>query len=928
MNSHQSGSQWSKWDLHVHTPESLVNEYGGDWDRFLTEIESLPPEFKVIGINDYLFLDGYKRIIAEKASGRLQNIELFLPVVEFRIKKFAGVEFGLAERINLHVIFSNELDPATIEAQFLSALQAAYSLEPGVTESTWSGVITRQSLKDFGAAIKKSIPPERLPKYGSDEAEGFRNLNIDEAKVFNILRKSSYFKGKYLTAVGKSEWDQIKWSDHSIAEKKDILNKVDLIFTSAETVGNAVKAKTKLKDQNLNSNLLDCSDAHRFSGDSYKDRLGKCFTWIKAAPTFEGLRQVIFEPDARVRIQESNPQYDYPKHFFSSLEIEGKPFAGESLEFSKTRIPLNRDLITIIGGRGTGKSMLLDTLYLTFNKSDSDPRLTAFQMVPFSARLRKGAAEEEEVFSLSDEAEQFEYLHVRQGHVKTLVDRSTDLHKEVLRLLGPGTFRRDPLFEEELSNRNEQIAQIRQFLSRRDETGQRVNSVEYHQRNIRQNESLLKTVTTEETKQQIGEFTENSKQLTTLDKLVDDLKRLRSELTEFDRSANESISGINERLPNRVDLHITGVDLSKQLLQIEELSKFSGTTRSDLIERNNKIETKLAGKGFKGDIANLLSKADSYQRAIQQSVESTDDINANEVRLAELGQARRDSVARIKQYLEEERDDIGARFKHKQAGADQLSGDHKALLQSLLKDIDIRGIIAFDQKQFLEGIWKFIDGRKFRSTTTKAKELRLAETLGVSTADEFFGLIEGKQVIRLDSDTTPIDLEEFVQTPDLFYEGNEREFYDYLFLPVQRGRYLHVEPTVQYQGKELRRLSVGQRGTFYLCLKLATESFSTPFVFDQPEDDLDNEFIIDHLLPVFREIKKYRQVIIATHNANLVVNADSEQIIIATNKDEVLTYQFGALENPDIRTRICDILEGGEKAFLKRERRYGIGGAR
>jgi predicted ATPase len=107
-------------------------------------------------------------------------------------------------------------------------------------------------------------------------------------------------------------------------------------------------------------------------------------------------------------------------------------------------------------------------------------------------------------------------------------------------------------------------------------------------------------------------------------------------------------------------------------------------------------------------------------------------------------------------------------------------------------------------------------------------------------------------------------------------------------------------------------------------LKLATESFSTPFIFDQPEDDLDNEFIIDHLLPIFREIKKYRQVIIATHNANLVVNADSEQVIIATNRDEILTYDAGSLENPTIRTRICDILEGGEKAFLKREKRYGI----
>ena len=68
----QRGSTWKKWDLHVHTPESLVHQYPGQkedaWKAFLTDLEALPPEFKVIGINDYIFLDGYRRILAEKAA--------------------------------------------------------------------------------------------------------------------------------------------------------------------------------------------------------------------------------------------------------------------------------------------------------------------------------------------------------------------------------------------------------------------------------------------------------------------------------------------------------------------------------------------------------------------------------------------------------------------------------------------------------------------------------------------------------------------------------------------------------------------------------------------------------------------------------------------------------------------------------------------
>ena len=88
------GSQWRKWDLHVHTPSSLRQHYGGDteenWGDFISYLEALPAEFKVLGINDYIFLDGYKKIRAEKEKGRLKNIDLLLPVIELRLNIFGG----------------------------------------------------------------------------------------------------------------------------------------------------------------------------------------------------------------------------------------------------------------------------------------------------------------------------------------------------------------------------------------------------------------------------------------------------------------------------------------------------------------------------------------------------------------------------------------------------------------------------------------------------------------------------------------------------------------------------------------------------------------------------------------------------------------------------------------------------------------------
>src|SRR5689334_24803425 len=94
-NSNPVGSTWKKWDLHVHTPCSIIQNYGGDtnsaWDAFISDLEKLPEEFKVIGINDYIFVDGYEKVLKAKLNGRIKNIDLVLPVVELRLDKFAGV---------------------------------------------------------------------------------------------------------------------------------------------------------------------------------------------------------------------------------------------------------------------------------------------------------------------------------------------------------------------------------------------------------------------------------------------------------------------------------------------------------------------------------------------------------------------------------------------------------------------------------------------------------------------------------------------------------------------------------------------------------------------------------------------------------------------------------------------------------------------
>src|ERR1700723_3377881 len=101
------GAEWRKWDLHVHTPCSLHQNYGGPtattWSRYLDDLEALPPDFSVLGINDYWFLDGYRKIVEAREHGRLKNLAAVFPVLELRINQFGGTDTGLS-RVNIHVI--------------------------------------------------------------------------------------------------------------------------------------------------------------------------------------------------------------------------------------------------------------------------------------------------------------------------------------------------------------------------------------------------------------------------------------------------------------------------------------------------------------------------------------------------------------------------------------------------------------------------------------------------------------------------------------------------------------------------------------------------------------------------------------------------------------------------------------------------------
>jgi hypothetical protein len=136
-----------------------------------------------------------------------------------------------------------------------------------------------------------------------------------------------------------------------------------------------------------------------------------------------------------------------------------------------------------------------------------------------------------------------------------------------------------------------------------------------------------------------------------------------------------------------------------------------------------------------------------------------------------------------------------------------------------------------------------------------------------------------------------------------------------------------LEPKYELRmgGRTLQELSPGERGLLLLFFYLAVDRDTTPLILDQPDENLDNESIKETLVPLIQGAKRRRQVFVVTHNPNLAVVCDAEQVIFAQldpSEDHIITYTAGAIENPTINKHIVDVLEGTPPAFRNRHRKY------
>lgn len=222
---HYKGSEWNKWDLHIHTPESgMANQFGNDWDKYVLSLfkSVIANNIAVIGITDYFTIDGYKKLLTDYLSNDQKMKSLFTPAEISAIKNiaiFPNIEFRLktivnGSRINYHIIFSNEVAIEDIEENFLHEIEFVYEGLPFDTPNKRK--LKRRNIEEHGRSIKEQQGEFK----GSDFTVGCTTAVIDEQQITEILSKhKDKFEGKYIVAIPVDEdLSKISWrgQDHMV----------------------------------------------------------------------------------------------------------------------------------------------------------------------------------------------------------------------------------------------------------------------------------------------------------------------------------------------------------------------------------------------------------------------------------------------------------------------------------------------------------------------------------------------------------------------------------------------------------------------------------------------------------------------------------------------------------------------------------------
>lgn len=964
------GSEWRRWDLHVHTPESRLGAtfVGLSWPEYVTALETAATSasISVIGVTDYMTLDGYEKLVAEKGSNnRLKTVDLLIPNIEFRM--MPSTADGKA--LNLHLLIDPSADDHIDKIKrALRNLKFRYAGQPYSC--------CREELIAFGRAQNPNLT-------GDDDTYkfGIQQFKPDRTEIKSWLDSEKWLRNNSLIGISNSK-DGISGLplDGFGAIRDELLKWSNFVFSgNPRDREHYLGLKQGLPKEEIirqYGSLKPCvhgSDAHDVA-TLFKPDFDR-FCWVKSDPTFHGLRQILWEPEDRVHIGTLPPQ---PSD--RSQQIRSISLSNSSGWFAIDSIELNSGLVAVIGEKGAGKTAVADLTSFAcgypMEKKSQSSFITKGQLHLSGTKIELewgGGDRTSGVLTdmpLSTTRPRVRYLS--QDFVERLCSsdhEGTELQKAIEDVVFA---KLDEVQKEGYSSFGE-LRKAREFASNiqkealRGELATLHQEVDRLQEAIDQRGSKLSSkveveTQVEELKKQMPDATQSvdQKVLEELEKQQAQLKELEEQIATRSRR-RRSIEGVIESYG--AIKKTTGQEIAKIQNQLRDADVTDATVLKlvptwdpdidDLLQKEvDKLDAEIVTlKGAENTPPTPPSVA-SVQAEIAKLKELVAKDEVSRKRLLDLQKQIAERIAtkerlgkeilnldeKVTKSLERQKAkqialylDVFKALSVDEAGLKELYSPMQDAINQLGEEMQFSVSVGYqiDSKSWLDQSARFFDGRRLGAEAKRLEIEKIVETKLVPA----WKIGEPEKIKAAFEDfLSVIDIQMF---PEKFGTSklSRVELSDWIF----SVDHIELSYKIQYAGTELEYLSPGTRGIALLVLYLLMDEDDTrPLLIDQPEGNLDNSSVYKQLVPYIRKAKKRRQIILITHNPNLVVATDAEQIIIATAERPSsqpyprLRYDSGGLEHSvpgddlGVREAVCLLLEGGEDAFRARENRYSL----
>ncbi len=1017
MEQVNCGSEWKKWDLHVHTPASFHWNGKKFIDMSNEEIKSSIKEMidkinssdiAAYSIMDYFTFDGFTQI---------RNFLRDNPEVKINKTIFPGIELRIEApvdyRLNIHAIFQEDIKHQELE-DFKSTLKIFGS----------DDILSRESI----IKAAKKLPPDKAETHiGNKDYKNNDDVAFELGiKTIKITRESFDCAVKKLTkekcliilpfdtndGISKLDWRThsheacyfFQLADIFEARKKE---SIDLIL-NIKTPGNQDFINNFFETMGKKSKpAISGSDSHKIS--DYGNYPNSRITWIKAEPTFKGLRKTLVEPQDRTYVGEKPEKLKIVSNnatkFISGLEIKKNLEEKFDEIWFNNSISFNFELIAIIGNKGSGKSALADIIGLLGNSRNekafsflNDKKFREkqnYKAGKYSATMhwRNGTSHTK---LLSDEIDcsAVELVkYIPQSYLEKLCNEIT-LEKSLFDLelktvifshisedhrLGQSSL--DELIKYKTEEINREISSFRESLfSILQEiiNNENKQTKQYEQSIVNQLTSKQTELTAHENSKPIQVLKPINDDNTDLDnqKLLQELESQKineQELCEIVAQRNTGLEALRKRksVAEKILQQLDFIEKQNKqnLINLEILLKEIGITsfneiisitinRSSITEIIEKINSDITSASAELDPENTdgaLQKLNKTQERIKELSYCIDEPNRkyqayleeleiwNKTLVSIKGDSNKPGTINYLNLQLAEIQNIPEKIKELERKRDFLV---EQIFSMITKLADIYKQLYLPVQHFVESN-PFSDDAfnmsfnvsiidtGFRNTFfQKLNRSRIGSFHGTEESEKMLDNIYNKYNFNEKEDVInftreimrhlKFDCRDDKKIPvniSTQIKGEVLDAYKFIF----SLEYLEPKYLLTLNKKSLGQLSPGERGTLLLVFYLMVDKDDRPLILDQPEENLDNQTIFKVLVPCIKSVKKKRQLFLVTHNPNLAIVCDAEQIIVTSidkSSKNAVKYHCGAIENQATNKLIVDVLEGTHPAFDNRKSKY------